>query len=113
MFRMVFIVEDKNLSKVLHALQGLVLNMEPPQPVVNAAVQKGKVVQASSGVKTWERLWDEVKKLPAGHVLTSEAFKAEIVKVGGQVTSNNYFSKVLRDNGVLKIGKARGELIVK
>lgn len=36
MFRLTMMVDDKNLSRVLRALSGLVRDMEPPQPVVLA-----------------------------------------------------------------------------
>lgn len=112
MFRIVFFVEDKNLPKVLHAVQGMVLNMEPPQPVVNATVKEGKVQAASSGTATWERLWDEVIKCPTGPLITSADLKRLITKVGGQVGSFSYFLKVLKDNNVLKSTKKRGEYVV-
>lgn len=113
MFRIAFIVEDKNLPKVLHALQGLALNMEPPQPVVNAAVQKGKVVQASAGTAAWERVWDAVSKFPKGSTITSADIKECIVKVGSQVNSFSYFVKVLKDNNVIANGKKNGSYIIK
>jgi len=112
MFRIACIVDDKNLPKVLHALSGLVLNMEPPQPVVNAEVKGGKVKQASSGIATWERIWDMVHKLPNGSIYTSANLKADIIKAGGVENSFSYFSKVLRDNGLIKATKNRGEYVV-
>lgn len=61
MFRLAFFVEDKNLAKVLVAVQGLALNMEVPQPVVNATVVKGKIVQAGPHLNQWEQVWDVLR----------------------------------------------------
>lgn len=53
MFRLVCFVEDKELPKVLHAIAGLVSNMEPPQPVADQdthKVAKPRATPSSNGV---------------------------------------------------------------
>jgi hypothetical protein len=47
MFRVVLYVEDKKLGDVLRNLTGT--RMEPPQFMVNAEVQKGKITAKSNG----------------------------------------------------------------
>jgi hypothetical protein len=51
MFRLEIFVDDKKLSYVLWAISGHVLEVKPPQPVVNAQARNGKVVARTSGNK--------------------------------------------------------------
>ena len=48
MFRITFMCEDKHLGPVLRAVTGMAIQMEPPQPVVNATVSKSKRVSSTS-----------------------------------------------------------------
>lgn len=113
MFRIVFFVEDKNLPKVLHAVQGLVLNMEPPQPVVNAKVEKGKVKALSEGGSSMaSRVATQVRAAGKGTAVNSEWLKSAIVKAGGQATSFSYLLKILKDQKIVKATKVKGEYVI-
>lgn len=110
MFRLTFFVEDKNLPKVLHAVQGLALNMEVPQPVVNGTAVNGKVKAVSSGSTIIDRMVDSISAGQKGQALTSNDLREIIVKCGGQSGSIGTYSSQLLDRKVLK-RKARGEYI--
>jgi hypothetical protein len=83
-------IEDKNLPKVLYALSGLVLNMEAPQPVVNAVVKKGKVEQASSNASLKSRVLETIATMKKGTEMTSAELKGLITKRRGNETSYNH-----------------------
>ncbi len=93
MFRITFIVEDKNLPKVLHAITGLVLNMEPPQPVTNAVVVKpakapAKVEQASTATSIKGRLVEYLGTIKGSRISTVE-MRDKWVEYGGAPGSLN------------------------
>lgn len=102
MFRVVFMVEDRNLHKVLHALTGLVVNMEPPQPVTNAVVKNGKVKEASSGGTRKERFFEAVKANQKGSELTTDDLRAAMVAAGGMATSLNGIMAELFKRKIIK-----------
>lgn len=113
MFRLSFFVEDKNLPKVLIAVQGLALNMEAPQPVVNATVVKGKVKAVKEGGYS---LINEVTailvKYKKGTGFNSALLKDIIARAGGQPGSFGYISNQLRKNKIIKLGKPKGQYII-
>lgn len=49
MFRIELYCEDRNLSRVLVALTGLIANNPVVQPVINAAMQKGRIQSRTNG----------------------------------------------------------------
>lgn len=101
MFRVVFMVEDRNLHKVLHALTGLVVNMEPPQPVTNAVVKNGKVKEVSSGATKKERFFEGVQALK-GSAITTDDLKKVMASVGGAPTSINGIMAQLFKRKIIK-----------
>ena len=104
LFRITFMVEDKNLPKVLHALTGLVLNMEPPVPVGNAKVAKGKIIQAHPAGSIKERMVQRLGAFPDPHI-TTEQIKALIKEVGGNAVSYAYVVAQLKEMKQLKLKK--------
>lgn len=111
LFRIAFFVEGKHLEKVLSAVSGVALNMEAPQPVVNATVQKGRVTQASSAVSMKGRLIEVIKQTGKGKTFTTTQLKEAITGLGGTGTSFNHFAVELIKAKVLK-RKGRGEFTI-
>ncbi len=105
-----FLVEDKNLPKVLTALAGLALNLEAPQPVTNAVVKNGKVVAETEGGSIREQLESKISSLPKDTVLTSANFKQLIVSLGGAETSYNHFIAYLKEAKLIKM-RSRGTYV--
>lgn len=110
MFRVTFFVEDNKLSKVLHAVQGLVLNMEPPQPVVNATIEKGTVKAASSASSYKDMFLDYVGKLPTGTVFTSGNIKQQLTQLGASSSAYNHYVKAMKTAKLAK-PRSRGHFI--
>lgn len=48
MFKITFLVDDRNLAGVLRDLSGRVRNMEPPVPVANAEPDKNGAIKAKA-----------------------------------------------------------------
>lgn len=111
MFRIVCLVEDKNLHKVLHAVAGLVVNMEPPTPVVNAVIKNGKAVQASTASSKKDMLIEQLKPLRGKQVTTGEMKKMFVALGGGESSVNSTLTGHLMDEKVLK-RKERGVFLV-
>lgn len=108
MFRIVCFVEDKHLPKILHAMSGLVLNMEPPQPVVNAVVKKGKVETSSMGDSVLARIKNLISsKLAKGDEFTSDTLKLMVKDAGGNVASTGTYRSRLVEDKTIKL-KERG-----
>lgn len=108
MFRIVFLVEDKNLAKVLHATTGLVLNMEAPQPVVNASVIKTEVKQKSTASSIKGRFTEYLSSIKGARVTTTE-LREKWVELGGMPSSlNGTLLSQLKEEGHV-IGIARGQ----
>lgn len=112
MFRIAFLVEDKNLAKVLTSLAGLTLNMEPPQPVVNATVQKGKVKQVSAEGSITGRVAEAVAKHKFDTINRAEIGKL-IVKNGGNVSGVGTMVAALKKTGQLTDNGERGVYTIK
>jgi hypothetical protein len=102
-------IEDKNLAKVLTALDGLVLNMEPPRPVSGATVKQGQVKATSEnpGIRRPQAnsrqsrliLW--LKENPGEEISLAE-MAAKLVELGGQAsTMNGLINKLIKD-GIVK-----------
>ena len=90
MFRVVFFVEDNKLSKVLHSVQGLVLNMEPPQPVVNAMVvgTDKKIKQESAATSIKGKLIEYLGSIKGSRISITDMRK-KWAEFGGLPTSLN------------------------
>ena len=111
LWKMGFFVEGKHLEKVLIAVSGIALNMDPPQPVVNARVKNGGVKQVNGGSSIKEHLIAEIAKLAKGSLYTNDNLRADIVKVGGSESSYCHFAKTFIGLKILK-RKGRGEYVV-
>lgn len=112
MFRIpAFFVEDKNLPKVLTALQGLALNLEAPQPVTNAVVKNGKVAAAKPEASSMkEQVLSKIAELPSGTVFTVANLKQIITSVGGAESSHSHFTKEIKKAKLAKM-RSRGHYV--
>ena len=111
MFKIVCLVEDKHLPKVLHAMAGLVVNMEPPQPVINAVVNKGQIVQATTATSFKGQLIEELKK-KSGSLISTKAMKDFFISIGANPNSiNSTLTNQLIEEKVLK-RKDRGLFVI-
>lgn len=110
MFRIVFFVEDNKLSKVLHAVQGMVLNMEPPQPVVNAVVEKGTVKAETKATSIKELFLEHIERLPKDTVIATGNIKQVLEQLGGSASSYNHFVSFAKKAKLLK-ARSRGHFI--
>ncbi len=81
-------VEDKHLHKVLSALQGLVIKMDVPRPVVNAVHEKGQIKQVSTAVSFKGRLI-ELLKAKSGSLISTTALKDMYIELGANPSSMN------------------------
>lgn len=105
MFRIVCMVEDKNLHKVLHAVAGLVANMEPPQPVTNALVVKGKVREVSQATSKQELFIEQLAK-HHGETVTTTNMREMMIATGGHPSSiNNLLSKLVEEKALKRKSK--------
>jgi len=103
-------IDDLKLHKVLQALSGLVISMDPPRPVVNAVVKKGKVKQDQPETSMRDRFLQSITKLPLNTVLTSEQIKEIITKIGGQPTGYTYYANLLLESGYAT-RRGRGQFV--
>jgi len=111
MFKIVCMVEDKKLGLALHALAGLVVNMEAPLPVANATVKGGVVKQISVGTSFKARLIEDLAKAKGGTV-DVQAMKARFKALGGNPNSvNGTLLKELLETKILK-RRSRGVYFV-
>ena len=93
MFKLSFMVEDKNLAAALRAVAGLAVNMEPPQPVVNAQLTKTKKVVPMSGGDVLSIVAD---KLPLDNAFTSldvSKVLTELGRVSSLTNARNYLQR--------------------
>lgn len=102
MFRLVMFVEDKKLAPVLNALSGLVLNMEPPQPVTNAVKASKNNIKQASGETTIKDRVIGMLKARSGQDITTQEIKEMTVQSGGQPTSNASYITSLVEERVVK-----------
>jgi hypothetical protein len=100
-------VEDKNLAKVMHALAGLILNMEGPQPVSNAKLTKGKVTAVSDASTLFGKAADALRS-SSSEMVTTKELKIMLIDHGGSETSLPYLLKKLQEIRVLKHTKVKG-----
>ncbi len=101
MFRIVCMVEDGKLPKVLHGLAGLVHSMEPPQPVAGGPGTPSKV----EGGNLSERVYSFLVKAKVS-TMTLGVVREAAKKCGGMESSAQHVVKVLKKAGLLKqVGK--------
>ena len=111
MFRIVCMVEDKKLGLALHALAGLVVNMEPPVPVANATVKGGVVKQVSVGTSFKARFIEGLAAAKGGTV-DMATLKARFKALGGNPnTVNGTLMNELIDAKILR-RRSRGVYFV-
>jgi hypothetical protein len=104
-------IDDKKLADVLRALTGLVIEMKPPRPVINAVVKKGKIKQATPETSLKEKFFAEIKKFPINTVMTSDEVKEVVTKVGGQPSGYTYYANLLTESGYAT-RRGRGQFVV-
>lgn len=115
MFRIVCYVEDKHLPKVLHALAGLVLNMDPPQPVTNAVVIKpSKANGALPAIKEASPTGTSFKGQLIDHLatkkgsrLTSQDLRDQFTSAGGNPNSVNgvLINQLIEEKVIKRVGR--------
>lgn len=93
MFRIVCFVEDKKLAQAMHALAGIVTEMEVPTPVVNATTVKGKIT-ATSGGTAIERLTVAIHGSDAT-TISSKDINSMFKKIGA-VPSSKIVSELVK-----------------
>ena len=122
MFKISCLVEDKKLHMALHALDGLVVEMEPPLPVKGhpqAAEMLDAITPVPSvaertfvpGVKPKQarsrggrkRIGELRGLVPKGHVLQVEDIKNLIEKLGWKRTSYTFATQALADERALAV----------
>jgi hypothetical protein len=100
MFRLVCLVEDKQLPNVLHALAGKVRQMETPTPVGNIAVGRDGVRQATEGSLV-SLFIAHIRKKKLKEVRPADA-RAFLEELGRSAASTTYVLKQAVDAGALR-----------
>jgi hypothetical protein len=105
MFRIEVFVQDDKLAAVLHALSGMVMNLDV-QPVANAVVQNGKV-QAETGGTLVELFGPYLNDHP--EPVTVDYVRSFLVSAGRSPTSYQHLLKeALKAKLITKRGKGTG-----
>jgi hypothetical protein len=65
MFKLEFMVDDNKLAKVLTAISGLVYEMKPPMPVVNAKKENRRLVEEGRPMTGPEYVFQAVSAIHA------------------------------------------------
>jgi hypothetical protein len=112
MFQLIGLVEDKNLPKVLHALDGLVLNLQTP-PVRNAKVRGGKVVSTADPGGPMAAVMKFASTAKTGERLHDSALLKVWVDEGGAKGSKAYFISKLKKAKIIKPVKGERGMYVK
>jgi hypothetical protein len=107
MFRIVFMVDDRDLAKALHALAGIARQMEPPMPVVNTATAaNGRIIAATRG-NSHDVVRDFLVRSKATIVSKKQLGEA-LVKHGYRASSVEWVRKKLFAEGFIKATRERG-----
>ncbi len=94
MFRISFMVRDKDLPACLHAVKGFALNMEVPQPVVHvSSTERGTVP---------ELVARELAKMHPASDVTSQDVSAILQALGRSPASAAAVINVLMQGGILR-----------
>jgi len=112
MFRIVFMVEDRDLARALHALAGVARQMEPPVPVVNAATAASGRIIAATGGSAAEVARDVIVKSQALEI-TKKQLGAILATNGFRESSVDWVRKKLFAAGFLRSSKRRGVFLVR
>lgn len=88
MIRVECFVDDKNIAKVLHVLNGLVLNLQV-QPVVNAKKNGSKIVAETSGGTLLEFLEKHLNDTKTKEISPREI--ADVVESSGRSRKSYYY----------------------
>lgn len=110
-----FMVEGKNLEKVMSALAGVALEFQTPMPVSNGVSKSGKVRQQVSGVTNPDRVMN--KLIDDGVAVPGQYLSTATIKMamdGLHISKGNYggIIKKLSDKGLLTTTERRGTLKV-
>lgn len=109
MFRIAFIVEDKNLPHVLKAITGLVLaDGMQTQFVANAEVKGGKVVAKTSGGTVLELFADWLNK-EAPKIINIDLVRSFLTKQGYTPKSAGGLLNAAKEAGLVKKRGKPGE----
>lgn len=109
MFKLEGFIEDKNLPKVLHLLDGLILDLRTV-PVRNAVKQGGKI-KSTAANSTGEAIaaYARAAKL---HVITTMQIKEALGQSGYSVGGSSTAIRNAVESKLLKRGKGRGQYVV-
>jgi len=103
MIRIECFVEDKHLAKVIHLLAGQVMNLNV-SPVVNATVDKGKVVAAGERQPGYIRVFERLKRngKAAGHRVASVEIKEAMTDEKLSANAYSGMAMAMKEAGMLK-----------
>jgi hypothetical protein len=105
-----FIVEGKHLERVMESISGVALNFQPPQPVGNAVVKKGKIKAESSATSIKDLVLNDFKERAPNTVFGSADVKNSITKHGGTDSAYNHYVKSLLEEGIIN-RRGRGQFV--
>lgn len=114
LWRFNFFVQGKHLEKVLEALSGVAINMEPPQLVGNAVVEKvngQKQVKAElPGTSITAQVTAWASAFAHDMVITSSQIQDTVINLGGSQGGNSYYTIRLLKAGIIK-RRSRGVFV--
>jgi hypothetical protein len=107
-----FVVDGKNLERVMESLTGIALDFQPPRRIGNAVVQQGKIKAASSATTIKELVINDIKAMPPNTVFGSNNVK-EIIKRhnGAESGYAHYIIAILEAGAATRRG--RGHFVTK
>jgi len=103
-------VEDKHLGEVMRALAGLLIKPPLPVPIINAQVEKGKIVTGPAG-NLPDMLAEQVKTTKAT-IVTPEYVRQWLKAQGRAGSSSTYLIQQLIKRRLLKKTKKIGQYLV-
>ena len=99
--------DDKHLANVLRALTGISIGSPKITPVVNAAIEGGRLVQTTNG-NTVAMFVAHLKKTKTTEV--NAAFMQNfLTSVGKAPTAYSYLLKMAKQEGILRKGAGAGQ----
>jgi hypothetical protein len=107
-----FVVDGKNLEKVMESISGYALNFQPPQKIGNAVVKQGKVKAASSATTIKDLVINDIKAMPPNTVFGSTNVKEIIGKHGGAESGYAHYIIAILEAGAA-VRRGRGHFVTK
>lgn len=114
LWRFEFYVQGKHLEKVLESVSGIALNMQPPQPVGNAVVEKVKgqkqIKAELPGTTIVAQMITWAASFEPDTVITSGQIQDESGRLGGSKQGGTYYTNALIESGIFK-RRSRGMFV--